>query len=886
MSHDEGANQHSTASATQFHQRSDSGARSKNNNMRSKRRHNDDLRAHLRRAALMSDSSDQRMKEVGGDHDQMVMTETLEAVIYSIATSCARVATELLRENAANIAMVALGTNKFGDQQLPLDIAADNMITDILIRTPGVASVASEELPHLRRTPDRATKRWLLRKQQSQFQHSDQWNEEITSAQPASASGRDTNEFYRREPEQHIDISGVQQYCVTFDPLDGSSIVDNNFAVGSIFGVWHGAMGPITKGKRLRDVIAASVVASYGPRTTLFVGLPEHLGGLQEFVLQTAPLYRRHNQTSSAPNRSVSQYRFSWKAVDRKITHQADAHPGPDDGNGQQRAMTPFQVASTAKFFSPGNLRVAESVPAYKKFIQEASAQGLTLRYTGGMVPDVLQILIKGSGIFSYPTPHRGKAKLRTVFECAPIGHMLELAGAVVTDGRPPFYTPRLSQQGRHGLKGSNASAATTGTESRQLDDLSERDGTDENTMQEMHRDKRSRLVPADGAVRWRDSYWFKASGDEQRFVAANLTPAEKIMVAKERPELYNTFLDRYCMRLDEKTAFIVGSRDTVGRLVRLLSAQGEKEYILFSRQRVSSRIQQFDRRIEALQRLVARYDAAAVDMDSTGGVGDDLHEQHQPEAEFGSDENEYDESGATAEEMNAQQADLMEEEGEKQIGRLAALRKINYLQRQKTNWIRRLEELTEEAAAQLKLENIEEGLGGEFVLSSNSLARHRGKPNLIGMVIADQDKDGFELGPSDRHNSTNKGLQRGGYRIEQMNEEKSLNANEEDFEMSHTEKQFEAIRAENHLLASVDHGATASFSKLMHTNGIFFVNHIGTSFSSSSAALKNYMHGAHTTEFGLTMIMMMIAPLTAALVFSIFRGKAKPKARKSGKEA
>lgn len=41
------------------------------------------------------------------------------------------------------------------------------------------------------------------------------------------------------EVPEPVDVGG-EGYCVAFDPLDGSSIVDTNFAVGTIFGVWPG----------------------------------------------------------------------------------------------------------------------------------------------------------------------------------------------------------------------------------------------------------------------------------------------------------------------------------------------------------------------------------------------------------------------------------------------------------------------------------------------------------------------------------------------------------------------------------------------------------------------------------------------------------------------
>lgn len=68
---------------------------------------------------------------------------------------------------------------------------------------------------------------------------------------------------------QHIDhrLLSSQGYSVAFDPLDGSSIIDTNFAVGTIFGVWPGNRLVGISGREL----AASGMAVYGPRTTMTV---------------------------------------------------------------------------------------------------------------------------------------------------------------------------------------------------------------------------------------------------------------------------------------------------------------------------------------------------------------------------------------------------------------------------------------------------------------------------------------------------------------------------------------------------------------------------------------------------------------------------------------
>ena len=56
-------------------------------------------------------------------------------------------------------------------------------------------------------------------------------------------------------------------------------------------------------------------------------------------------------------------------------------------------------------------------------------ANKYTLRYSGGLVPDVYHILLKGEGVLSNASSPTARAKLRLVFECAPIALIVEAAG-------------------------------------------------------------------------------------------------------------------------------------------------------------------------------------------------------------------------------------------------------------------------------------------------------------------------------------------------------------------------------------------------------------------------------------------------------------------------
>lgn len=69
------------------------------------------------------------------------------------------------------------------------------------------------------------------------------------------------------ESPQFNAISEEGEYFVTFDPIDGSSVIDCNFSVGSIYGLWA---TKDLEGKTGRDLVGAAM-AIYGTRTTIVI---------------------------------------------------------------------------------------------------------------------------------------------------------------------------------------------------------------------------------------------------------------------------------------------------------------------------------------------------------------------------------------------------------------------------------------------------------------------------------------------------------------------------------------------------------------------------------------------------------------------------------------
>lgn len=201
-------------------------------------------------------------------------------------------------------------------------------------------------------------------------------------------------EFCRKEPAVGVAASeeeddeirvGDGPYAVCFDPLDGSSLVDVNLALGTIVSVYR---GDTFRGKSGRDLLAAFFVV-YGPRTVLVLALKDT--ELMEFE------WRNESWVELAPTLSL---------------------------------------AAEGKIFAPGNLGLCAQVPAYRQLLDYWLDHNYKLRYSGGMVPDLYQILRKGGGVFVYPgSPREPEGKLRLLFEARPMAFIFEAAGGGASDG-------------------------------------------------------------------------------------------------------------------------------------------------------------------------------------------------------------------------------------------------------------------------------------------------------------------------------------------------------------------------------------------------------------------------------------------------------------------
>jgi len=81
-----------------------------------------------------------------------------------------------------------------------------------------------------------------------------------------------------------------------------------------------------------------------------------------------------------------------------------------------------MKINAESKIFSPANMRAGQEVTGYKTLLDYYIDSKYTLRYTGGLVPDVYQQFTKNQGIFTNPTSDKSPAKLRLAFEASPFG--------------------------------------------------------------------------------------------------------------------------------------------------------------------------------------------------------------------------------------------------------------------------------------------------------------------------------------------------------------------------------------------------------------------------------------------------------------------------------
>ncbi|MDP2387144.1 MAG: class 1 fructose-bisphosphatase [Bacteroidota bacterium] len=207
------------------------------------------------------------------------------------------------------------------------------------------------------------------------------------------------------EENEHIipidtPASKSAKYVVAFDPLDGSSNIDVNVSVGTIFSIYRRVSlnGPGVLEDFLQpgtELVAAGYII-YGSSTMLMYTTGKGVNG---FTLDP----------------SIGEFCLSHPNI---ITPKFGAIYSLNEGN---------------------HLHFPDGVKKYIKYCQEedlATNRPYSSRYIGSGVADFHRNLLKG-GIFIYPTTTKSpNGKLRLLYECNPLAFIIEQAGGKATDGK------------------------------------------------------------------------------------------------------------------------------------------------------------------------------------------------------------------------------------------------------------------------------------------------------------------------------------------------------------------------------------------------------------------------------------------------------------------
>ncbi|MGG9963694.1 class 1 fructose-bisphosphatase [Ferruginibacter sp. SUN106] len=197
------------------------------------------------------------------------------------------------------------------------------------------------------------------------------------------------------------EVSNASKYVCLFDPLDGSSNIDVNVSIGTIFSVY----------RRVSELGKPATEADF-----LQPGVKQVAAGYIIYGSSTMMVY--------ATRRGVNGF-----TLDQSIGEFTLSHPDikcPDSGK--------FYSVNHGNFF-----QYEENVRKYINECQKKTKENggpYTQRYIGSMVADIHRNLIKG-GIFMYPAVlDKPKGKLRVMYECNPCAFIIEVAGGIATNGK------------------------------------------------------------------------------------------------------------------------------------------------------------------------------------------------------------------------------------------------------------------------------------------------------------------------------------------------------------------------------------------------------------------------------------------------------------------
>ncbi|MDX2134381.1 MAG: class 1 fructose-bisphosphatase [Saprospiraceae bacterium] len=265
-------------------------------------------------------------------------TGELTGLLRDIGVAAKIVNREVNKAGLVNIVGLADNQNASGDAQQKLDVYANDKLIECLQNSGECCAIASEENEDIIQIPSRSSKK--------------------------------------------------SHYVVMFDPLDGSSNIDVNVSVGTIFAIY----------RRQSDPGSPATMDDFLQPGTKQVAAGYVLYGTSTILVYTT-------------GRGVNGFTLDPSIGEFCLSHTNMRIPENGDNYSVNQG-----------YYSKFDLEM-------RRYIDHCSDQNYGLRYIGSMVSDIHRILIKG-GIFIYPATRKyPKGKLRLLYECNPLSMIIEQAG-------------------------------------------------------------------------------------------------------------------------------------------------------------------------------------------------------------------------------------------------------------------------------------------------------------------------------------------------------------------------------------------------------------------------------------------------------------------------
>ena len=272
-------------------------------------------------------------------------TGELSGLLRDIGVAAKIVNREVNRAGLVNILGLEGSKNKTGDEVQKLDIFANNKLIDYMKNSGECSGIASEELEDFVKLPTKEGKE--------------------------------------------------AKYVLVVDPLDGSSNIDVNVSVGTIFGIYR-RISDHGKECELRDFLQ--------PGNKLVAA------GFVLYGTSTIMMY--------TTGKGVNGFTLDPSLGEFCLSHQC------------------LKIPENDKYYSVNQGYYLQFDLEMRRYIDFCSDSRRSLRYIGSMVSDIHRNIIKG-GVFLYPNSRNNpQGKLRLLYECNPMAMIVEQAGgkAINTD--------------------------------------------------------------------------------------------------------------------------------------------------------------------------------------------------------------------------------------------------------------------------------------------------------------------------------------------------------------------------------------------------------------------------------------------------------------------